>query len=120
MKHHANYKFVRFEDIASQPMDYAQDLYHFYGIPLHDEVVKFIESSTQDSSQSDTQNLRGAYSTKRNSQTVLTKWRQKIPWEACKWIEFHCRRTMELTGYTLAGSETRLRNDSVVLLDKIS
>ncbi len=120
VQNHINYKFVRFEDIASQPLDYAQDLYKFYGVPIHDKVLNFIKSSTKDSSQSDTEHLQSAYSTKRNSQTVLTKWRHNIPWEVCKQIEIHCRRTMEPIGYKLAGSAMRLRNDSISLLDKIS
>ena len=44
-----NYKLVRYEDIALNPMDSALSLYKFLGIPFHSDVGNWITNNTQGS-----------------------------------------------------------------------
>ena len=44
-----NYKLVRYEDTALNPMDSALSLYKFLGIPFHSDVGNWITNNTQGS-----------------------------------------------------------------------
>ena len=45
---HKNYRIVRYEDVALEPVPWAKSMYEFLDIPFHTNVLKWIDANTKE------------------------------------------------------------------------
>ncbi|KAF7656478.1 hypothetical protein LDENG_00040290 [Lucifuga dentata] len=107
------YMLVRYEDIARYPMQKAEEMYRFTGIPLSPQAREWILRNTQT-----TQEASGIYSTQKNSSEQAEKWRFSIPFRLAQVVQKVCGPTMKLFGYRFVDDEKTLFNKSISLLDE--
>lgn len=107
------YMLVRYEDIARYPMQKAEEMYRFTGIPFSPQAREWILKNTQT-----TREASGIYSTQKNSSEQAEKWRFSIPFTLAQVVQRVCGPTMELFGYKLVTDEKTLTNKSVSLLEE--
>ncbi|KAJ0067161.1 hypothetical protein NL108_012823 [Boleophthalmus pectinirostris] len=107
------YMLVRYEDIARFPMEKAQEMYRFTGIPFTDKARDWIVRNTQT-----TQGTSGIYSTQKNSSEQAEKWRFNIPFTLAQAVQRVCGPTMTLFGYKFVHDEKTLVNKSISLLEE--
>uniref|UniRef100_A0A8C6UZQ7 Sulfotransferase n=1 Tax=Neogobius melanostomus TaxID=47308 RepID=A0A8C6UZQ7_9GOBI len=107
------YMLVRYEDIARYPMEKAQEMYRFTGIPFSDKARDWIVRNTQT-----TQGASGIYSTQKNSSEQAEKWRFNIPFTLAQAVQRVCGPTMELFGYKFVHDKNTLVNKSISLLEE--
>ncbi|XP_072292913.1 carbohydrate sulfotransferase 3a [Eucyclogobius newberryi] len=107
------YMLVRYEDIARNPMEKAQEMYRFTGIPFSDKARDWIVRNTQTTS-----GPSGVYSTQKNSSEQVEKWRFSIPFTLVQVVQKVCGPTMRLFGYKLVHDEKTLVNKSISLLEE--
>ncbi|XP_039857612.1 carbohydrate sulfotransferase 3a [Simochromis diagramma] len=106
------YMLVRYEDIALYPMQKAEEMYKFAGIPFSSLAREWILRNTQT-----TQKASGIYSTQKNSSEQAEKWRFTIPFTLAQVVQRVCGPTMKLFGYRFVNDETTLTNKSISLLE---
>ncbi|KAM9365259.1 carbohydrate sulfotransferase 3a [Pholidichthys leucotaenia] len=106
------YMLVRYEDIAHYPMQKAEEMYRFAGIPFSSQAREWILRNTQT-----TQEASGVYSTQKNSSEQAEKWRFRIPFTLAQVVQRVCGPTMKLFGYKFVDSEKTLTNKSISLLE---
>ncbi|XP_026164317.1 carbohydrate sulfotransferase 3a [Mastacembelus armatus] len=107
------YMLVRYEDIARYPMQKAEEMYRFTGIPFSPQAREWILRNTQT-----TQVASGIYSTQKNSSEQAEKWRFSIPFTLAQVVQRVCGPTMKLFGYRFVDDEKTLINKSVSLLEE--
>lgn len=107
------YMLVRYEDIARYPMQKAEEMYRFTGIPFSPQAREWILKNTQT-----TQGASGIYSTQKNSSEQAEKWRFSIPFTLAQVVQRVCGSTMKLFGYRLVSDEKTLTNKSFSLLEE--
>lgn len=107
------YMLVRYEDIARYPMQKAEEMYRFTGIPFSSKAKEWILSNTQT-----TQEASGVYSTQKNSSEQVEKWRFSIPFKLVQVVQKVCGPTMKLFGYRFVEDEKTLVNKSTSLLEQ--
>lgn len=107
------YMLVRYEDIARYPMQKAEEMYRFTGIPFSPQARQWILKNTQT-----TQGASGIYSTQKNSSEQAEKWRFSIPFTLAQVVQRVCGSTMKLFGYRLVSDEKTLTNKSFSLLEE--
>uniref|UniRef100_A0AAQ4RX82 Sulfotransferase n=1 Tax=Gasterosteus aculeatus aculeatus TaxID=481459 RepID=A0AAQ4RX82_GASAC len=107
------YMLVRYEDIARYPMQKAEEMYRFTGIPFSPQAREWILRNTQT-----TREASGIYSTQKNSSEQAEKWRFNIPFTLAQVVQRVCGPTMELFGYRFVHDESTLMNRSVSLLEE--
>lgn len=107
------YMLVRYEDIARYPMQKAEEMYRFTGIPFSPQAREWILKNTQT-----TQEASGIYSTQKNSSEQAEKWRFSIPFTLAQVVQRVCGPTMQLFGYRLVNDEKTLMNKSISLLEE--
>lgn len=108
----SRYMLVRYEDIAQYPMQKAEEMYKFTGIPFSSQAREWILKNTQT-----TQEASGIYSTQKNSSEQAEKWRFSIPFTLARVVQKVCGPTMKLFGYKFVNDEKTLINKSVSLLE---
>ncbi|KAM4607327.1 carbohydrate sulfotransferase 3a [Polymixia lowei] len=108
-----HYMLVRYEDIARYPMQKAEEMYKFTGIPFSPQAREWILRNTQT-----TQEASGVYSTQKNSSEQAEKWRFSIPFKLAQVVQKVCGPTMKLFGYRFVDDENTLLNKSVSLLEE--
>ncbi|KAI3363234.1 hypothetical protein L3Q82_011868, partial [Scortum barcoo] len=109
----SRYMLVRYEDIARYPMQKAEEMYRFTGIPFSPQARKWILRNTQT-----TQEASGIYSTQKNSSEQAEKWRFSIPFTLAQVVQRVCGPTMKLFGYRFVDDERMLTNKSISLLEE--
>ncbi|KAG8000141.1 Carbohydrate sulfotransferase 3 [Nibea albiflora] len=107
------YMLVRYEDIARYPMQKAEEMYRFTGIPFSPQAREWILKNTQT-----TQGASGIYSTQKNSSEQAEKWRFSIPFTLAQVVQRVCGPTMKLFGYRFVDDEKTLINKSISLLEE--
>ena len=107
------YMLVRYEDIARFPMQKAEEMYRFTGIPFSAQAREWILRNTQT-----TEEASGVYSTQKNSSEQAEKWRFSIPFNLAQVVQKVCGPTMTLFGYRFVDSERTLLNKSISLLEE--
>ncbi|XP_041865390.1 carbohydrate sulfotransferase 3a [Melanotaenia boesemani] len=108
----SRYMLVRYEDIAQYPMQKAEEMYKFTGIPFSSQARDWILKNTQT-----TQEASGIYSTQKNSSEQAEKWRFSIPFTLARVVQKVCGPTMKLFGYKFVNDEKTLINKSISLLE---
>ncbi|XP_054456639.1 carbohydrate sulfotransferase 3a [Anoplopoma fimbria] len=106
------YMLVRYEDIARYPMQKAEEMYRFTGIPFSPQAREWILSNTQT-----TQEVSGIYSTQKNSSEQAEKWRSSIPFTLVQVVQRVCGPTLKLFGYRFVDDEKTLIDKSISLLE---
>ncbi|KAL6101914.1 chst3 [Pungitius sinensis] len=107
------YMLVRYEDIARYPMQKAEEMYRFTGIPFSPQAREWILRNTQT-----TREASGIYSTQKNSSEQAEKWRFNIPFALAQVVQRVCGPTMKLFGYRFVYDESTLMNRSISLLEE--
>lgn len=107
------YMLVRYEDITRYPMEKAQEMYRFTGIPFTNNAREWILRNTQTK-----QGASGIYSTQKNSSEQAEKWRFNIPFTLAQAVQRVCGPTMKLFGYRFVYDEKTLLNKSISLLEE--
>lgn len=108
----SRYMLVRYEDIARYPMEKAEEMYRFAGIPFSSQAREWILRNTQT-----TEEASGIYSTQKNSSQQAEKWRYSIPFTLAQVVQKMCGPTMKLFGYKFVEDERTLINKSISLLE---
>uniref|UniRef100_A0A3B3Y3P5 Sulfotransferase n=1 Tax=Poecilia mexicana TaxID=48701 RepID=A0A3B3Y3P5_9TELE len=106
------YMLVRYEDIARYPMQKAEEMYKFAGIPFSSRAREWILRNTQT-----TEEASGIYSTQKNSSEQAEKWRTSIPFTLVQVVQKVCGPAMKLFGYRFVDDEKTLSNKSTSLLE---
>ncbi|XP_014343938.1 carbohydrate sulfotransferase 3a [Latimeria chalumnae] len=106
------YMLVRYEDIARFPLQKAEEMYKFTGIPFTPEVKNWIIENTQASNSNN-----GIYSTQKNSSEQFEKWRFNTPFKLAQIVQRVCEPAMNLFGYKLAKDLKALADRSATLLE---
>ncbi|XP_071507045.1 carbohydrate sulfotransferase 1-like [Diadema antillarum] len=88
------YIMVRFEDIASNPVEETRRIYSELGLPIHQDVIDWIEQNTHQSPKK-----ASPFSRQRNTSAVLTAWKDSIPTLVKKDVEKKCRDVMRKLSY---------------------
>ncbi|XP_006814741.1 carbohydrate sulfotransferase 1-like [Saccoglossus kowalevskii] len=101
-----NYKLVRYEDIASNPIKMAVELYRFVGIPLHKKVLEWINFNTRQSNPTIDNNM----STTKNSTAVAQSWRSTLHLVDVQHVQAVCFDAMDMFGYTMVWNNVELLN----------
>ncbi|XP_022446536.1 carbohydrate sulfotransferase 3 [Delphinapterus leucas] len=105
------YMLVRYEDVALRPLQKAQEMYRFAGIPLTPQVEDWIQKNTQAAHD-------GIYSTQKNSSEQFEKWRFSMPFKLAQVVQAACGPAMRLFGYKPVQDAASLSNRSVSLLEE--
>ncbi|XP_061914035.1 LOW QUALITY PROTEIN: carbohydrate sulfotransferase 3a [Entelurus aequoreus] len=106
------YMLVRYEDIARYPMQKAEEMYRFTGIPFSAQAREWILKNTQT-----TEGDSGIYSTQKNSSEQAEKWRFSIHFTLAQMVQRLCGPTMKLFGYKFVDDAKMLLNKSISLLE---
>ncbi|KAG7258593.1 hypothetical protein CRUP_006762 [Coryphaenoides rupestris] len=107
------YMLVRYEDIAHFPMQKAEEMYRFTGIPFSAQAKNWILQNTQTM-----RDVSGVYSTQKNSSEQAEKWRFRIPFKLAQLVQKVCGPAMKMFGYKFVHSEAALLNRSLSLLEE--
>ncbi|XP_077978802.1 carbohydrate sulfotransferase 3-like [Glandiceps talaboti] len=100
------YKLVRYEDLATRPIEMMKDMYDFLGLSYSPEVETWLQKNTVITT-------KHAFSTSKNAEFVLKKWRHAMPWNKVRDIQTKCTVAMDLLHYHLMKNEKDLRKDSI-------
>ncbi|XP_057704984.1 carbohydrate sulfotransferase 3a [Corythoichthys intestinalis] len=106
------YMLVRYEDIARFPMQKAEEMYRFTGIPFSPQVREWILRNTHT-----TQGKDDLFSTQRNSSEQAEKWRYNLPFTLAQLVQRLCGPTMKLFGYKFVNNAKMLVNKSISLCE---
>ena len=79
----SRYKVIRYEDFSLNPEQYSKDVMHFYGVPLHDDVGKYLASHTA------------------KTDKIPFMWRQHLNTTEVQTIQESCKPALSLWGYNL-------------------
>ncbi|XP_060943820.1 carbohydrate sulfotransferase 3-like [Limanda limanda] len=104
------YMLVRYEDIALYPMQKAEDMYRFAGIPFSPQARDWILRNTA-------QEEGDEYSTGKNSSEHAEKWRFSMPFTLVQVVQRVCEPYMKMFGYRIVDDEKTLINQSISLLE---
>ena len=93
-----HYTLLRYEDLVSSPLNASQELFDFAGIPMSDQVKKYLVNSAN---QSRDRGYTHEYGTLRNNASNLVDtWRTRLSMEAVRAVETHCWPVLEILRYT--------------------
>ncbi|KAL9952178.1 hypothetical protein ACROYT_G039393 [Oculina patagonica] len=99
------YRILRYEDLVRSPLNVSQELFDFAGIPMSDEVKKYLVSSTNSRDRSHSHE----YGTLRNNAyKLIDAWRNQFSAEAVRAVESHCWPVLEILRYTPVFSQSLL------------
>ena len=101
-----HYRLLRYEDLVSSRLNTSQELFDFAGIPMSDQVKKYLVNSANRSRDLE---YTHAYGTLRNNASNLVDaWRKHLSVEAVRAVESHCWPVLEILRYTPVFSRTLL------------
>ena len=112
---YSNYKLIRYEDYAANPVEQAKNLYKFLNIPFSPKVLEWLDYSTKVDHKimqiaKKRFPLRYEYSTRRDSFETARQWRRELSWEEVIRIQTLCGDVIEQLGYKLLNSERMMNN----------
>lgn len=113
--------FIRYEDLATKPIETMESVYQFLGLKPDDNVRHWAESLQQNYRLSDEEIINkshekheGRYSTKREDPLYTSQaWRTKMSFSEVEQIQKDCKNFLYVFGYTVFQSENQLGNFSV-------
>ncbi|XP_072034726.1 carbohydrate sulfotransferase 1-like [Amphiura filiformis] len=110
------YKMVRYEDMASDPLRIARDIYSFVGLDLPDNIVQWVKENTDVDNSDPSEKLLaarggGVFSTHKNSTKTASSWRKYLGLDEVKEVQRICGDMMSLLGYPVIEQEKDLKNE---------
>ena len=90
---------LRYETLARDPVEILRKLYRMAGLEMLPSTLKWIEEHTGEG-KSSSRDESNHYSTKRDSKTVVDRWRIEMDPCIVNIIEESCRSVMKLLGYS--------------------
>lgn len=93
---------IRYEDFSLDPYKGVEELFSFFNLHIHPNVMEFLDSHTK-------LNVGGVSSTFRNSKSAPFHWRADLNFSEVQYIEEQCQSAMKYWGYVRAKNETHLR-----------
>ncbi|XP_060566337.1 carbohydrate sulfotransferase 1-like isoform X2 [Ruditapes philippinarum] len=107
-------KVILYEDLAERPLETAQSMFRFSGLPFNDYVQTFVERQTS------AQRNSGKYTTLRKNSTVTANtWRKQIRFKVQNIVYNSCLESNKIIGYLPFSSEKMLRNLTVASRKKL-
>ena len=92
------YRLLRYEDLVGTPLNASQELFDFAGIPMSNQVKKYLVNGTN---QSRDRGYAHEYGTLRNNASNLVDaWRTHFSAEVVRVVESHCWPVLEILRYT--------------------
>lgn len=85
------------------PYKHVKELYDFYGLHFHDNVMRFLDTHTKN-------DVGGVSSTFRNSKAAPFHWRADLDFEEVQEIQNACTLAMRLWGYVMALNSTHQKD----------
>ena len=114
------YTLLRYEDLATNPHQIAEQLYQFVGVGIAQNVRLWIDRTLREGfiPPSPVKSIyrRLSYSAQNLTDSV-TKWRAHVPYSIVRLIETECYEVMNLLGYKIVEDEEELRTVSFPLTD---
>ena len=113
-----SYTLLRYEDLATNPHQIAEQLYKFVGINIAPQVRMWIDRATAEGFTSvtlDNSVSRLVSPSAQNITDSVHKWRLQIPYSIVTMIETECYEVMNLLGYKIVDDEEELRTVSFPL-----
>ena len=114
------YTLLRYEDLAMNPHQIAEQLYKFVGVNIDPQVRLWIDRTLRDgfASPSPLDSIYRQFSyTVQNLTDSVQKWRAQMPYPVVRLIETECYEVMNLLGYKIVEDEDELRTVSFPLTD---
>ena len=108
-----NFRIIRYEDLAYNPLSMAESIYNFLGINLPKSVKNWITRSTVN------RVSNSHHGTKRNSASAAEAWRHDIPYDLALEMDVQCAEVLQLLGYRRVTNEEIYRNTSYTLVDEL-
>ncbi|KAM8974022.1 carbohydrate sulfotransferase 1-like [Pelodytes ibericus] len=108
------YMLVRYEDIATDPVRKAKEMYDFLGLEWRQDVQTWIEQNTNGSV---VPSVNFKYSTSRNSAETYENWRLHLCLDIVQKLQDMCNATFSLLGYKMVDSVQQLKNLSYSLVE---
>ncbi|GLV41276.1 uncharacterized protein CBL_04800 [Carabus blaptoides fortunei] len=96
------FRAIRYEDFSLDPYKGVEELFSFFNLNIHPNVMEFLDSHTK-------LNVGGVSSTFRNSKSAPFHWRADLNFSEVQYIEEQCQSAMKYWGYVRAKNETHLR-----------
>ncbi|XP_072013668.1 carbohydrate sulfotransferase 1-like [Amphiura filiformis] len=106
------YMLIRYEDLAMEPLIYAEKIYNYLNIQLPNSVRDWINGHTQS-------NYGNEWSHTRNSSQVATRWRNELRLSSVMDIQSRCQLVMNRLGYKTVTTEEMLRNWNFSVLEPL-
>lgn len=110
------YLLVRYEDLALNPKEKAQEIYRFVGLEMDESVHSWIAQNTNNSAPP-TSEWNYKYSTTRDSKATAESWRLRLGFDIVRTLQTLCNDTLSLLGYRAVHSVADLRNMSNSLVE---
>lgn len=109
------YRLVRYEDLAEDPIRLSQHIYDFIGLEMPPVVLKWIHNNTE----SDNSRSKNQFSTRKNSSRASTSWRGRLSLEEVLAVQDICGDVMASLGYKKLYTQEELENYSLSLVEPI-
>ena len=110
-------RIIRYEDMASDPINITKAIYEFVKLEMTTEIEEFLKVATSvDDLQTNYrkgEEFLQVYSTSRKSSATINKWRMKMDFELMKKVQKRCLSMMTTFGYQSFSSESEARNVSI-------
>lgn len=111
---------LRYEDLASNPLEEMRRLYKFAGLSVLERVTTWLNESTHPTKSRSNMKIQGSQAafTVDDAQTAINRWRWKVhPYEITI-IEHYCKHVMQLMGYRPVDTSHELQaNISIPLVN---
>ncbi|XP_051161919.1 carbohydrate sulfotransferase 4-like isoform X4 [Leptopilina boulardi] len=98
-KYPRNFRVVRYEDLSVNPYEYVKDVYQFYGLDFHPNIIRYLDTHTKT-------DFGDMSSTFRNSKAAPFHWRTDLTFFEVNEIQEACKDAMQLWGYVRAENYT--------------
>ncbi len=110
------YLLTRFEDLAMEPIFYAETIYKFLNIPMPRSVYDWIINHTKHTSNEKTR----SFTHPRVASRVVAKWRTSLELSQVLEIQAHCKLVMDKLGYKSVENVTMLRDLNYSVIEPIN
>ena len=114
------YTLLRYEDLATNPHQIAEQLYQFVGVSIAQNVRLWIDRTLHQGFVSPSlvnSIYRQVSYSAQNLTDSVQRWRTQVPYSIVRLIETECYEVMNLLGYKIVEDEDELRMVSFPLTD---
>lgn len=111
---------LRYEDLASNPLEEMRRLYKFAGLSVLERVTTWLNESTHPTKSRSNMKIQGSQAafTVDDAQAAINRWRWKVHPYEISIIEHYCKHVMQLMGYRPVDTSHELQaNISIPLVN---